>query len=59
MLRLRIGLPILSIIGVNSDENSAIDLNNFMLSVYYQHRYGNQASDIYGISFGYTFDGGF
>lgn len=58
-LRIRTGLPIFSIIGIKSDDNSSIDLNDFMLSVYYQHRYGIQASDIYGVSFGYTFDGGF
>lgn len=58
-LRLRAGLPIFSILGINSDDKSAINLNDFMLSVYYQHRYGEEASNMYGLSFGYTFDGGF
>jgi len=58
-LRLRAGLPIFSLVGINSDNNSAIDLNDFMLSLYYQHRYGDGASNMYGLSFGYTFDGGF
>lgn len=58
-LRLRAGLPIFSIIGVKSDDKSTLDLNNFMLSLYYQHRYGENASNMYGLSFGYTFDGGF
>lgn len=58
-LRLRAGLPIFSLVGINSDNNSAIDLNDFMLSVYYQHRYGDGASNMYGLSFGYTFDVGF
>lgn len=58
-LRLRAGLPIFSIIGIKSDDKSALDLNNFMLSVYFQHRYGENASYMYGVSFGYVFDGGF
>lgn len=58
-LRLRAGLPIFSILGIKSDDNASLDLNDFMLSVYYQHRYGEGASNMYGISFGYTFDGGF
>jgi hypothetical protein len=58
-LRLRAGLPIFSILSIKSDDSSSLDLNDFMLSVYYQHRYGEGASNMYGISFGYTFDGGF
>ncbi len=58
-LRLRAGLPIFSIIGIKSDDSSAFDLNDFMLSVYFQHRYSDGASNMYGVSFGYTFDGGF
>lgn len=58
-LRLRAGLPIFSILGIKSDDSSALDLNDFMLSVYYQYRYGDEASNMYGVSFGYTFDGGF
>lgn len=58
-LRLRAGLPIFSIIGVKGNSKSALDLDNFMLSIYYQHRYGNESSNMYGLSFGYTFDGGF
>lgn len=58
-LRLRAGLPIFSILSIKSSDKSAIDLNDFMLSVYYQHRYGEGASNMYGLSFGYTFDGGF
>ncbi len=58
-LRLRVGQPIFSILGINSDESDAIDLNDFMLSVYFHHRYGDNSSNMYGISFGYTFDGGF
>lgn len=58
-LRLRAGMPIFSLLGIYSDYSSSIDLNDFMLSIYYQHRYGDGASNIYGLSFGYTFDGGF
>jgi len=58
-VRLRAGLPIFSILSIKSNDKSAIDLNDFMLSAYYHHRYGEGASNIYGLSFGYTFDGGF
>lgn len=58
-LRIRAGLPIFSIIGIKSNDKATFDMNDFMLSLYYQHRYGDQASNMYGVSFGYTFDGGF
>lgn len=58
-LRLSAGLPIFSLLSIKSEEGETIDLNDFMLSLYYQHRYGDGASNMYGLSFGYTFDGGF
>lgn len=58
-IRLRAGLPIFSIIGINSEDKSTINLNDFIMSVYFQHRYGENASYMYGVSFGYVFDGGF